>query len=85
VKACSECGSTTAELRPYGLNGASICYACAMATPERKARATAALDARLDAIEASGGEALIGGEDGPVPIAPAIAAVLRDLRLRRPS
>lgn len=35
---CSECGKM-AECRPYGEDGADICFDCAMATPESRRRA----------------------------------------------
>ncbi len=38
------------ELRPYGPNGAPICFSCAM-SPEHRAEADRQLYARLDAAE----------------------------------
>jgi hypothetical protein len=35
---CAECGELK-ELRPYGKDGARICFQCAMATPESRAEA----------------------------------------------
>ena len=49
---CVYCGSTTAELRPYGPGGAPLCHLCMKATPEREAAAGAAFLALLDANEA---------------------------------
>lgn len=61
---CEECGKK-AELRPYGEGGKKICFDCAMATPESEKRTEQALKKILGGIE---GPALIGGEDGPVPL-----------------
>jgi len=36
---CSVCGDTTKELRPYGKNGADVCFDCMMETPEREQEA----------------------------------------------
>ena len=33
---CFYCKIEFLELRPYGPNGAMVCFACAMSTPERK-------------------------------------------------
>ena len=35
---CTECCKVV-ECRPYGKNGAQVCFKCAMATPETKAEA----------------------------------------------
>jgi hypothetical protein len=52
------------DLRPYGPNGAVVCYKCAMATPEREAAALqclrAAVDDAFDQARASGGIVVIG-------------------------
>lgn len=63
------------ELRPYGKDGARICFACAQATPASRAIAEAAMHAKFDAAvrdSAKGGVAVvfIGGRDGPEPIVP---------------
>lgn len=44
---CDYCGKV-AELRPYGKDGASICFECGM-KPENRKQTDAALDARLNA------------------------------------
>jgi len=43
---CTECGRAK-ELRPYGKNGAQVCFKCAMATPESKAEAERQMSMRL--------------------------------------
>ena len=60
---CETCGSEK-ECRPYGANGAMICFQCAFATPEAKARTESNYAMQLDA---AGPTPLIGLEYGPVP------------------
>lgn len=55
------------ELRPYGKNGAMICFDCMIASPERVAEAAKQFSARLDVAAEETGIAIIGGKDGPVP------------------
>jgi len=43
---CEECGKIE-ELRPYGKDGARVCYSCGTSTPERKAEAERRFEARL--------------------------------------
>jgi len=43
---CSECGRHE-ECRPYGKNGAQICFECMMKTPESKAEAGRQMKRRL--------------------------------------
>jgi hypothetical protein len=38
---CTACGKVD-ECRPYGKDGAQVCFGCAMATPESKAEAESA-------------------------------------------
>lgn len=40
------------DLRPYGPGGASVCYDCGHATPERSKTTAQAMRAMLDAAEA---------------------------------
>lgn len=61
---CCHCQTAAKELRPYGPNGALVCFDCAMATPERKAAAERALQQTLDAC--GDAIAIIEGV-GPVP------------------
>ena len=69
---CCYCGPTEKELRPYGPGGASVCFPCAMATPEREATAQGAFGALLDAAEViSAGPVMIGTMEGPIPFDPA--------------
>lgn len=67
MKKCHYCGSTTADLRPYGPGGADVCFKCAMATPERKAQAEAAFHTMMDASAAMGDVIVLGGSSGPNP------------------
>jgi hypothetical protein len=43
---CSECGIER-ECRPYGKDGAQMCFDCAMATPESKRVADEAIARRI--------------------------------------
>ena len=62
---CHYC-TKTSDLRPYGPNGAMVCFSCAMGTPKRKAEAKQAFALQLDA---AGPVAVIdGSEVGPYPI-----------------
>lgn len=54
-KKCASCGEVR-ELRPYGKGGASVCFPCAMSTPESTAEAVQRFVTRLDGKE-PGGEA----------------------------
>jgi hypothetical protein len=69
---CHYCGSTEAELRPYGPGGAQVCFPCAMETPEREAQAKGAFGSLLDASDAISpvGVTLIGQASGPQPYVP---------------
>jgi hypothetical protein len=68
VNACCYCGTTEADLRPYGPKGAWLCFPCMKATPEREREAEANFGALLDAAAAVGGNVVtIGNEDGPRP------------------
>ena len=63
MKACIYCRKKE-DLRPYGPDGAPICFDCMKASPEREAEAERQLRKRLDA--ASRHEIIVlGGEDGP--------------------
>lgn len=62
---CYYCGPTDKGMRPYGPKGAWVCFACAMATPEREAQTGQAFGAQL---EAAGPVAVIGEETGPRPL-----------------
>ena len=62
-KACSVCESTKAELRPYGVGGAPICFDCMKARPERENEAKRQFDAATRATKAS--MVVIGSETGP--------------------
>jgi len=48
-KECTVCHKVD-ELRPYGFDGAEVCFDCAMATPESKAEAERRMSARIDAV-----------------------------------
>ena len=49
---CFHCKNTfsTEDLRPYGPNGALICFDCGMETPERKALASEMFQKVLDLL-----------------------------------
>ena len=59
---CEYCGRDN-ELRPYGRNGAQICFDCAI-KPENKKTAESQFENQLDAC---GPLAIIGEDCGPVP------------------
>jgi recombinational DNA repair protein (RecF pathway) len=60
---CKEPGGPGA-LRPYGKDGALVCFACAM-LPENEAQTEASLQAIFDAEP---GAPMMLTDDGPVPI-----------------
>lgn len=61
---CHYCNETD-DLRPYGPRGSMVCFACAMATPERKAETSRNFATQLDAC---GNVAVIDGSPaGPYP------------------
>lgn len=79
MRACHYCQKTEGELRPYGPNGEIVCFQCGMSTPERRAAADRAINARLDAC--SGRAVLIGNPDGPRPgpaVSEKILVIMRD-------
>lgn len=55
------------ELRPYGKNGALICFDCMKSSPEREAEAERQFSARLDVAAEETGIAVIGTKGGPQP------------------
>lgn len=61
---------TEVELRPYGVNGALICYECMVNDPVREAEAKRQLHARLDVASEDTGVAAIGHPGGPQPFDP---------------
>ena len=77
--ACCHCG-TTEQLRPYGPGGAPICFACAQASPERKAETEAAMAAIFNASAAMSdiGAVLLHSESGFHPFTSADAAEIED-------
>lgn len=54
IKTCCVCGSFHKELRNYGLNGAPICFDCAMSTTERRQEAERRFNALLESAEQKG-------------------------------
>ena len=52
------------DLRPYGPNGAYVCFPCAMATPEREQEAEEQFNKILDNIK---DPVLLDPDLGPVP------------------
>ncbi len=71
-RACIHCGSTAAELRPYGPKGAWLCFACMKASPDRERDAVAAYQQQLAAASAASTNArvFIGTKAGPYPAPP---------------
>lgn len=68
-RSCHYCGTTTAELRPYGPGGSWVCFPCVTSTPEQEQAAHAALGALLDANETlSPTGTTLATKDGPVPL-----------------
>ena len=65
IRSCCYCKSTEKELRPYGPNGADVCFECAMETPERMKTANEMFTKLLQGIS---GTAVIGLDIGPVPL-----------------
>lgn len=53
------------ECRPYGVNGAWICFTCMTSTPENQAEAKRQFSSQL---EGSGPVAIIGENTGPRPL-----------------
>lgn len=64
MKDCSQCGRKK-ELRPYGKGGVSICFDCAMATPESQAETERQFKAALDD---AGPLAAVGDDRGVHPM-----------------
>lgn len=72
---CTGCGCQK-ECRPYGVNGAMICFDCGFSTPEVKANTEAMYGMQLDAAARSDGVVLIGLEAGPVPATTELIAAI---------
>ena len=68
--ACCYCGTTVAEMRPYGPKGAWTCFPCATSTPEREREAEKQFAAQFASAEKSSpsGVVVIGAEAGPYPV-----------------
>jgi hypothetical protein len=66
---CHYCGPTEAELRPYGPGGSTVCFKCAMETPERKSATEAAFGALLEGASVFG-TVVVGLDGGPVNVSP---------------
>ncbi len=62
--ACHHCARTDVETRPYGPKGASVCFPCGTATPERAAEAVRQFKGVLDAADAAGVSVVLTN-DGP--------------------
>ncbi len=61
---CCYCDKTT-DLRPYGPNGAMVCFQCAMASPKRKAETERNFALQ---VKTCGAEPIVIGEEvGPYP------------------
>lgn len=61
---CSECGADD-DCRPYGKNGAMICFDCGMKDEETTHRNF--LTQLHAAVQAGGGMVILGEETGPRP------------------
>jgi hypothetical protein len=59
---CHYCDSSD-DLRPYGPNGAPICFRCMKASPDREAAAVSMFAAQLEAA----GPVAVATRHGPVP------------------
>lgn len=68
-KECCVCKTDKAELRPYGPEGAPICFKCAMSTPERVKETGKQFDARFNAAEKVSNVVELT-ENGPRPMKP---------------
>ena len=64
---CSVCGSGTAELRPYGTNGAPICFTCMKAAPEREIEARTHFGAVLAKHDRLGVDTQVQQSSAPLP------------------
>jgi hypothetical protein len=65
--ACFYCEATDEDLRPYGPNGAWVCFDCAM-KPENKAEVQKNFHAQLEAAAAVSNVVIIGETTGPRPL-----------------
>ena len=63
------------DTRPYGPEGAIVCFPCIMEDPDREALAAATFLKLLDAVQASGAVAVIGAPGGPATIRDAMAQI----------
>lgn len=63
---CTVC-KLSDDVRPYGNDGADICFKCAMATPESKAEAERQLDKRLTKLKGQG-PIVFSNEKPPEPL-----------------
>lgn len=71
---CCYCGPTDRELRPYGPGGATTCFPCMKAKPEREQAAKDALGALLNATAAVTDVIALGTSKGPTSLSDALAA-----------
>lgn len=70
---CCYCGTTTRELRPYGIDGLPTCLPCVDGSPERQeiaARAYAAVVAAAEAASPHGIAAITDSGISPLRISP---------------
>jgi hypothetical protein len=61
---CTTCGEKK-ETRPYGKDGAAICFQCAMGSDEARQETERQFSAQLNAC---GQVAVLGDEAGPYPL-----------------
>jgi len=64
---CTVCNNLE-DVRPYGKNGAFICFDCMTATPEAEMEAHKQYTSQFEAAAAVGNVVLIGEETGPRPL-----------------
>ena len=67
TRKCYWCHDSTVDTRPYGPAAAEVCFACAIATPERKAQVEAAFAVQLAAAQAAGRGVATATASGPQP------------------
>lgn len=63
---CQTCKEHT-NTRPYGVNGAPICFVCAMSTPESIVETAKQFQERFELVKSMGLGVKFGDETGPMP------------------
>lgn len=72
VSGCFYCGTSESELRPYGPDGAPICFRCMKAAPEREAHAFRVFEraVRAAAAQSDDGYVVLDEDGGPMQLHP---------------